>query len=567
MGKGVSDEDYAHARDVWSVFAAEKYPEQFTFGDYHDLYLLTDVLLLADVMHNFRQLCLDNYKLDPWRFHTVPGLTLSAGLRMTKARVELIRDPDMHMFVEGGMRGGVACVSKRLAESSDEEDEEGLKKFLLYLDANNLYGWAMSQPLPTGKYQWLTDEQVNSFQLSDWEDNGSKGCLLEVDLDCPEELHDLLVDYPPAPEKKKVSYDMLSEKQRELLGTYMDNASSWTSVPKLIPSLEPKCKYIVHYRALKLYVQLGMKIKQIHRVLTFEQSPWLKPYIDFNTSQRATASSDFLKNLFKLMNNAIFGKTMENVRNRRQIEFASTEKRLKKLVARATFRSKTIISDLLTAIENYVTSVFLNKPIIVGQAVLDLSKVLMLDFHYGWTKKRYPGPRSELIFTDTDSLCYVIHTYDVHADMLEDADLFDWSGYPATHPVFRGMSDAEIRDLRLRNKKTIGKMKDECDGQRIESIVCVRAKCYSILMGDKTSMKCKGIGKTAVKQQLTHESYRECVLKSQRSFVETHTLRSYAHKIYTLRQVKLALINFDDKRWMCADGINTLPHGHKSTKK
>ena len=168
-----------------------------------------------------------------------------------------------------------------------------------------------------------------------------------------------------------------------------------------------------------------MKLTAIHRVLEFAQTPWLKPYIDFTTTQRATASSGFLKNVFKLMNNAIFGKTMENVRNRRQIEFASTVKRLKKLVARPTFRSKTMISELLTVIENYVTSVFLDKPIIVGQAILDLSKVLMLDFHYGWTKQRYPGPRSELIFTDTDSLCYVIRTYDVYADMLEDADLFE----------------------------------------------------------------------------------------------------------------------------------------------
>ena len=166
---------------------------------------------------------------------------------------------------------------------------------------------------------------------------------------------------------------MLSEKQRELLSPFTENAESWQSVPKLVPSVESKQKYVVHYRALQLYVKLGVKLTAIHRVLEFAQAPWLKPYIDFNTAQRATASSGFLKNLFILMNNAIFGKTMENVRNQRQIEFATTEKRLKKLAARPTFRSKTIISELLTAIENYVTSVFLDKPIVIGQAILDLS--------------------------------------------------------------------------------------------------------------------------------------------------------------------------------------------------
>ena len=258
---------------------------------------------------------------------------------------------------------------------------------------------------------------------------------------------------------------------------------------------------------------------------------------------------------------------MENVRNRRQIEFAVEEKRLKKLVARPTFRSKTIISSALTAIENYKTSVHLDKPIIVGQAILDLSKVLMLEFHYKWIKARYPGPRSELLFTDTDSLCYVIRTRDVYVDMLEDADAFDWSGYDARHPVFSEMTNEAVTELRARNKKVIGKMKDECNGLPMDSVVCLRAKCYSIKMGKQTTMKCKGISSVAVKSQLTHDSYRDCVLKSQRTFVETHTLRSFAHRIYTLRQVKLALVNFDDKRWMCSDGVNTLPHGHYATRR
>ena len=522
--------------DVQCKVCAEK--ADYTLGDYHDLYLMSDVMLLADVMHNFRTLCIDNYKLDPWRFYTVPGLTLSAGLKMTNATIDLIEDVDMHLFVEAGMRGGVACISKRLAETSDDDDEvdeDGFRDFLLYLDANNLYGWAMSQRLPTGNYRWLTEKEVQEFNLDAWTDDGASGCLLEVDLECPDELHDLLADYPPAPEKKNITYEMLSDKQRELLGTFMDNAESWQSVPKLVPSLEPKRKYVVHYRALQLYLQLGLKLTAIHRVLTFDQSAWLEPYIAFNTAQRTAAKSEFLKRLYKLMNNAIFGKTMENVRNRRQIEFATTEKRLKKLVARPTFKSKIIISEELTALENYCTSVWLDKPIIVGQVILDLSKVLMIWFHYMWIKARYPGLRSELLFTDTDSLCYKIRTKDVYADMLADADQFDWSGYAPTHRVFAGMNEAEIAELRARNKKTIGKMKDECDGKTMTSVVCVRAKCYALKMADaaaKATMKCKGIGSAAVKGQLTHDSYRDCVLHSQRTFVDAHAALLRAHDLH-----------------------------------
>ena len=371
-GKSISDDDYDHAQLVWDTFSADVMPsEQFTMGAYHDIYLRTDVLLLADVMRNFRQMCITFYGLDPWRFHTIPGLSLEAGLRMTKAKIDLIQDPDMHLFIEAGMRGGVACISKRLAEASDEPDEDGMKDFLLYLDANNLYGWAMSQSLPTGGLTW----EEADFSPDAWPDDGERGCLLEVDIHCPSELHDFFKDYPPAPEKMEITFDMLSSRQRELLIAFTDSPEAWTSVPKLVPSLDSKTKYVVHYRALKLYLQLGMKVTKVHRIVSFDQRPWLREYIDFNTAQRAATSSNFLKNLFKLMNNSIFGKTMENVRNRRQIEFAHTAKRLKNLVARPTFHSQMIISEDLSAVENYLTSVKLSKPIMVGQAILDLSKV------------------------------------------------------------------------------------------------------------------------------------------------------------------------------------------------
>ena len=163
-------------------------------------------------------------------------------------------------------------------------------------------------------------------------------------------------------------------------------------------------------------------------------------------------------------------------------------------------------------------------------------------------------------------------TRDIYADMLESADEFDWSGYAPTHPVFAGMSETAIAELRARNKKVLGKMKDELEGCRMSEFVGVRAKCYSFLIDERdretyfaakrSTMKNKGISSAAVKQQLTHEHYRRCVLDSQRTYVETRSFRSHAHEIVALRQVKLALINFDDKRWMCEDGLATLPYGH-----
>ena len=268
---------------------------------------------------------------------------------------------------------------------------------------------------------------------------------------------------------------------------------------------------------------------------------------------------------------------MENVRNRRNLELVTKDERMIKLMARPTFHTATTISNDLTAVELYQTSVKLNKPGYVGFTILEDSKGWMAKFVFEYIKPMYPGPLSTLLFTDTDSLCYRIRTKDVYADMLAHYDEFDWSGYPATHSVFSGMSDERIAWLRSVNKKVLGKMKDELDGCRMSEFVGARAKCYSFQVDERdreayfekkrSTMKNKGIKSVVVKHQLKHEDYRKCVLESQRKFVEIRSFRSYAHQIFTLRQVKLALINFDDKRWMCDGGLATLPHGHVLTRR
>ena len=397
-----------------------------------------------------------------------------------------------------------------------------------------------------------------------------------MDLEYPEELHDLFSDFPPAPEKRALTYEMLSPRQRELLYMFDDSPERYTSVEKLVPTLDPKQNYVCHYRNLQLYLSLGMKVVKVHRIVWFDQSPWLKKYIDFNTNQRTKATSEFGKNFFKLMNNAVFGKTMENVRNRRNIEVTTTDERLFKLGARPTFHTSNSITADIHVVENYKTSVTLDKTEKVGLAILELSKNPITGWHYGYIKKLYPGPLSTLLFSDTDSLCYRIRTKDVYADMLAHADEFDWSGYPPTHPVFNGMSEKDVAELRMRNKKVLLKMKDELDGYRMSEFVGVRAKCYSFEIDERdreayfaskrSTMKNKGISSVALKHQVTHADYRKCVLESQRKYVSTQSFRSYSHEIYTIHQVKLALINFDDKRWMCEDGAATLPHGHYLTR-
>ncbi|XP_068704482.1 uncharacterized protein [Montipora foliosa] len=195
----ISDEDYTHAQNVWNTFSLKN------MGEYHDLYLKSDILLLADVFENFRKTCLQYYKLDPCHYFTSPGLSWDAMLKMTKMQLELMTDIDMFQFIEKGMRGGRSYIANRYGEANNRYmktyDNKTPSKYIMYLDANNLYGWAMSQYLPNGGFRWMTEKQLNNINLSKYSENSIKGLILEVDLAYPKELHDLHNDYPLAPEK------------------------------------------------------------------------------------------------------------------------------------------------------------------------------------------------------------------------------------------------------------------------------------------------------------------------------------------------------------------------------
>ena len=199
-------------------------------------------------------------------------------------------------------------------------------------------------------------------------------------------------------------------------------------VHKLIPTLSKKEKYVLHYRNLQLYIDLGLKVAKVHRVLEFNQSPWLKQYIDFNTEKRKNAKNAFEKDFFKLMNNSVFGKTMENIRKRVDVRLVTDEKKLLKYVSKPTYVSSKIFNENLVAVHKIKETLTLNRPAYVGMCILDLSKTLMYDFHYNYIKNKY-GVKAKLLFTDTDSLTYEIEAEDVYQDFWKDKDRFDNGDY------------------------------------------------------------------------------------------------------------------------------------------
>ena len=305
-------------------------------------------------------------------------------------------------------------VSKRYAKANNPMvegyDSSKPKSHILYLDANNLYGWAMSQPLPTGSFRWVDHEAGLAETIADHPADSPEGYILEVDLEYPEELHETHNAYPLAPERMVVRKEWMSEYQHGLIGAGVE-------VEKLVPNLRNKSRYVLHYRNLQLYLSLGLCLKKIHRALAFEQSPWMEPYIGMNTELRKLATNDFEKDLYKLMNNSVFGKTMENLRKRVDVKLvrASEEDKIRRLIASPAFARANIFDDDLAAIQVHKSRLVLNRPVYVGMSILDLSKSLMYDFYYNRMKTQH-GDRCQLIYTDTDSLLLEIQTEDVHRD-------------------------------------------------------------------------------------------------------------------------------------------------------
>lgn len=487
----ISDDDYEHARLVWDTFNLD------SMGQYHDLYLKSDVLQLGCIFERFRDECMFNYGLDPAHFYTSPGLAWSAALKISICRLHLITDPDKYLFVVAGMREGISQISNRLATANnkyipDTHDPSKESSYLIYQDCNNLYGHAMCMSLPTSDFKFLTDEEFSNFNIMDIQADADKGYMLEVDLEYPHELHDLHSDYPLAPETKIIADDMLSPYSKKLWRRLnpslrsTNKAKSRVKTSKLLTTLEHKSNYVCHYRNLQLYLKLGMKLKKVHRILEFTQLPFLKEYIELNTRRRQAAKGEFQKSF-----SCVFGKTMENLRDRVNIHLIHTKKKLLKQVAKSSFERCQIFNKDLVAVQLKKTMLTLNKPIGVGMSILELSKCVMYDHHYNYIMNKYGHTRAKLMMTDTDSLFYHIKTEDIYADMAEDKHLFDFSNYKKNHPLYDES-----------NAKTPGLFRDETGGIPIAQMAGLRSKMYSMKYAGKEVKQAKGIVKSVANRLL-----------------------------------------------------------------
>ena len=379
-------------------------------------------------------------------------------------------------------------------------------------------------------FKWVNDIfEINEKFVKSYNKNSGKGYILEVDLDYPSKLHKLHSDMPFLPER------MIIDKTK-----------------KLVCNLHDKNNYVVHISVLKQALDHGLKLRKVHRVIEFNQKAWLKEYIDVNTELRKKASNDFEKYFFKLMNNAVFGKTMENVRKHRDIKLVKTDHRSNKLVSEPNYHTMKLIEENLAIIEMRKVKVKMNKPIYLGLCILEISKIIMYEFWYDYVKNKYRN-KARLYYTDTDSFFINIKTNDFYKDISQDVnESFDTSNYTFDRPLPKG-----------KNEKVIGLMKDELGGCIITEFVALRPKTYSYITNDFTELKkAKGTKKCVVKKMLRFDDYKNCLFSNGKVLKSQQRFKSENHSVYTENINKIALSCDDDKRIVLTDGITSYPYGY-----
>ena len=388
----------------------------------------------------------------------------------------------------------------------------------------------MSEKLPIKGFKWIADiSRIDENFVKNYNKNSYKGYILTVDVDYPCKLQNLHCNLPFLPEKMVVN-----------------------NTKKLICNLQDKKDYVVHINVLKQALDNGLKLIKVHQVIEFDQDAWLKEYINFNTELRKKANNEFEKDFFKLMNNAVFGKTLENVRKHRDIKLVKTDKKRNKLVSEPNYHTMKLIDDNLAIIEMKKVKVKMNKPIYLGLSILD-----MYEFWYDFMKSKY-GNRAKLCYMDTDSFIINIKTENFYEDISENVmERFDTSNYVYNRPLPIGV-----------NKKVLGLMKDELGGGIITEFVALRPKAYSYKTEDNVELKkAEGTKKCIINKMLSFNYCKNCLFDNVKVLRSQQRFKSENHIVYTENINKIALSCNDDKRFVATDGIESYPYGYVLKKK
>ena len=534
----ISPSEYSFAKKVWKHFNCQN------LLDYTELYCKIDTILLAEVFQKFRKDLLTFSGLDPAHYISLPGFSFDSMMKITDCQLELPTNINIVQFIESGIRGGLSFINHRHLKIQKKNEK------IFYIDANNLYGLAQTLMLPVGNLHFIPHSKYKHINWSTINTEKNTGYILEVDLDYPECLHTLHEDFPLAPEFIELDYENLSPYCKKIYKQNSGNKKYLES--KLLNTFHPRKNYVLHFKNLKLYLNLGMTLKKIHRVLCFTQKTFIKPFIELCTKARQSSKTNFERDQFKKVANSTYGKTIQNVRNYLSVKLNTKEKQLLKHTSDPNFKNFVILDENLVQTNHFTPVILHDKPIFVGFTILELSKHFMYDFFYNKLLKNSPC-KIQLGFSDTDSFLIKVSESKAFLDHIEP--FMDFSNYSTSHPFFS-----------TKNKGKLGYFKDELQGKLVcTEFIGLRAKCYALkLKQDATIIEkktCKGLGRIAIKNKLKFKHYKQCLLRGKPKRFNFHSIRSKKHNISTVRINKKALSHFDSKRWIFDCGIHSVPYG------
>jgi hypothetical protein len=562
-----NDEDYSLAQQAWQEFECK------TLRDYMLAYLEMDIRQLADVFEAFRRMSLTSDGLDPVHFITTPGMSFQAALKFCNLQLEMLQDPELYALFEEGIRCGMTFVNSHVATANHQSLPESYdcskpQSHLIPVDANNLYGNALSTKLPWCDFRIEVEmndvKQIERWIINEFDADGDRGYLFKVDLLYPFGLHDTTADLPLAPEKLIPHWDWMPSYQKHLWYKVMHQRNSlkpqkeYVGTEKLLLTCQNKTEYVVHGRILQFYLRQGLRLDRIHQVVSFKQAAILEPYIQRNSKRRSTAANEFEKDYNKLLNNSLFGKTMEDVRKREDYRLVNSAEKLNKLAAKPNFDDHFIFNDSLVLVHMRKTKVVLNKPIYIGQCVLDNSKLIMYEL---WYCKLLPmikqrNAELHLLGGDTDSFFLQLTNADAETWFLPQLcamELLDTSNYPKDHALFTNSRKAKL-----------GCIKDESDGvAQFKEWILLRPKLYSFAAAntDKNKRRAKGIQRAVVEHGMQHSDFKEAFEHLKEKSWLTRRITSDRHELFTIATLKRALSFWEDKRaWTGAN--ESLPYGH-----
>jgi hypothetical protein len=581
--KHISDADYKHAQLVWKEFECK------TLRDYARIYSISDSLLLADAFENFRTNAFNEMGLDPLYNWSSPGYSWDCAMHHSKHELEYVKDYDIYFMLEAGIRGGPTFVNERIVTANNEDlgedcpfDPNKPRARIVYNDLNSLYGWAMLQKLPYKDFKMLTEEELETIDFMALNPDDDISYILNVDLDYPEHLHDIHDDMPLAVEKRKVELNEISPLQEKLVNLYSPVVKNPLGGEKLIMSLYPKKNYTCYLKTLQFYIKKGLVITKIHKGFSFKQGYVFRDYICSNIEKRKTAVSDDMSAVFKLLNNSVFGKTLQNSKNFGDVKFCFSRDQTLKLLAKPNLKSFMPIDHDITVCYLNKTKLVLDSFLYLGFTILELAKLRLYESYYDGIKFAF-GDRVRAVYGDTDSAIVVIddpeNTY--YSDMEKISSWYDFSNLNSDHPLYNNTRKGEpglwkivINDpvevaaisSKMYSVLTGKDVKESCEHQRL---IAEGLHPPNESYGKKKELmkKGKGIGR-GVLEKLQHDHYVKSITEYNKIYqVKMKGIRQYKSRLHKVEMRKIGMHALDTKRYICMNGIRTYAFGNYNIAK